>query len=362
MEPLYILAILFLAGSLVMVVTWFVLFFHSRRGHLREWLISWVITFIAHVFYERLIMTEVGIYGIVFGVLILLASFFFLRGVYTLFERRSPSHWLVAVPLTGLLATFIALFAAPLTVYQFLVFIFSGIPYVLSGVYIIQRRERRLTSTGFVFLVFGVLLAFAPMIALVEIYMPYGLFVLMTFGMLTAAGSIFLHYNTLHAAAQKEKKRLERLGYHDPLTGLANRARMMEKRTYFSDREHFPVSVVFIDVNNLKEVNDTRGHQHGDALLKQLAAILTALHRENDVHVRYGGDEFILLLPSTSEEEAVGLMDDILDQCRIVDLEDIPLTISAGHATQREEGESFDEVFVRAEKSMYKDKATSKPT
>ncbi len=356
MEPLHFVTILFLAGSLVMVVCCFVLFFQTRLAHLREWLISWLILFIAHVFFERMFVTEEPLYGVLFGFLIMLSPFFFLRGIHVLLERKNLSPWLVAIPLIGVVTSFVSLQTGPLLFYQSSVFFVSGSQYVLSGFLVIHQRDKIFTGTGCLFLVFGVLLALTPLMVRVDLYMPLGIFVLLTFGMLTAAGSIFLHFTTLQLAANKEKEKLEHLGYHDQLTGLANRARLLERTVFFSQKERYPVSVIFIDVNNLKEVNDTRGHHYGDALLKGVAAILDTLHREEDMHVRYGGDEFILLLPSTAEEEAMNLLAEIKRKCQTVEFDGITLAISAGHATQHTVKERFKEVFLRAEESMYKDK------
>jgi len=106
------------------------------------------------------------------------------------------------------------------------------------------------------------------------------------------------------ADERQKSNEIEFLSYHDQLTGLYNR-RYCESQIAFYDRvQHLPLSIIMGDVNGLKLTNDAFGHAMGDSLLQKSAEALKAVCRSDDVVCRYGGDEFIVLLPGTSGAEA----------------------------------------------------------
>jgi diguanylate cyclase (GGDEF)-like protein len=108
-------------------------------------------------------------------------------------------------------------------------------------------------------------------------------------------------------AAQRHIQDLELLADQDSLTGMYNRrafVREMGRMISFSERYEISTSVAYFDVNDLKTINDTYGHQAGDAAIRHVGAILLANVRDSDVAGRLGGDEFAVLLPNASEEAA----------------------------------------------------------
>jgi diguanylate cyclase (GGDEF)-like protein len=135
-------------------------------------------------------------------------------------------------------------------------------------------------------------------------------------------------------------ERLRYLAYHDPLTGLLNR-RVMEsvlEREYFRYQRYLKsLSVVFVDLDHFKHVNDAHGHDRGDDLLKYVARVLMELSRNTDVVARYAGDEFVMILPETDRENAGRLMERIRHHFERNPLcamgVTIPVSISYGIAT-----------------------------
>lgn len=109
-------------------------------------------------------------------------------------------------------------------------------------------------------------------------------------------------------------EKLRYMAFHDPLTGLLNR-RVMEtvlQREFNRARRYkSPLSVVFIDLNDFKGVNDTYGHDCGDDVLQFLGSNLSKMSRDSDVVARFAGDEFVLILPETTAENAEHLMERI---------------------------------------------------
>jgi len=146
-----------------------------------------------------------------------------------------------------------------------------------------------------------------------------------------------------HAAEslENQNKELGEEGRRDPLTGLFNRAHLEEALTSeFSDSDTYewPVSVVFLDVDYFKQVNDTHGHRVGDMILRETAAILCASTRESDVVSRFGGDEFVVLLPGTDQSRALTVCERIraavASKVHVVDEGTLTVTSSIGFATR----------------------------
>lgn len=111
-------------------------------------------------------------------------------------------------------------------------------------------------------------------------------------------------------------EKLKFLAYHDPLTGLLNRRAMENvlKREFSREKRYQRIlSVAFIDLDDFKSVNDVYGHDHGDELLKHVAKQLIDISRDTDVVARFAGDEFIVILPETSDASATKLMSRLKD-------------------------------------------------
>jgi diguanylate cyclase (GGDEF)-like protein len=138
-------------------------------------------------------------------------------------------------------------------------------------------------------------------------------------------------------------EKLRYMAFHDPLTGLLNR-RVMEtvlQREFNRARRYkSPLSVVFIDLNDFKAVNDTYGHDCGDDLLQFLGSNLVKMSRDSDVVARFAGDEFVLILPETTAENAEHLMGRVCTYLKDTPLKvgpkKITCTISYGVACTRD--------------------------
>lgn len=153
-----------------------------------------------------------------------------------------------------------------------------------------------------------------------------------------------------------QKRKIEYLSFHDELTGLYNRRFFEEELRRLDVERNLPISIMMADVNNLKVTNDAFGHASGDELLKTVADVFLGSCRADDVIARWGGDEFVFLLPQTSWEEAgkiAGRLKEEVSQRRI---NSIKSSISIGFGSKNQPGERLTDILDDAEAAMYAQK------
>jgi len=159
---------------------------------------------------------------------------------------------------------------------------------------------------------------------------------------------------------KQREAEIQYLSSHDTLTGLHNRRCFEENRMKIDNPEYLPLSVIFADINGLKMTNDIFGHAAGDELIKKSAEILVRSCRENDIVARVGGDEFIILLPNTSEKKAEKVISRIKSEFLDARVAAIKCSISLGLDAKRSPDQSLDEIMANAENAMYKDKTINR--
>ncbi len=152
----------------------------------------------------------------------------------------------------------------------------------------------------------------------------------------------------------------ERLAVHDGLTDTFNRGYLevaIDRTVKDVRRNGGEVSILFVDVDGMKDVNDTYGHQAGDRLLVDLARLLRDSCRESDVVARYGGDEFVVLMPGTGEAGALEVERKVeaAIAARNVAAVEAP-ALSASTGTHTAQAESVDTLLREADRRMYASK------
>lgn len=173
---------------------------------------------------------------------------------------------------------------------------------------------------------------------------------------------------------KRAEEKIERLAFYDSLTGLPNRRLLIDRLQHalaFSDRDRIPGALLFIDLDNFKDLNDTQGHDMGDQLLKQVAIRVGECVREADTVARLGGDEFVVMLENLSlnANEAAAHAEGVgrkilstLNQPYRLGINEFHSSASIGITLFQDHLLGIDELLKRADLAMYQAKAAGRNT
>lgn len=150
-----------------------------------------------------------------------------------------------------------------------------------------------------------------------------------------------------------QRKEIEYLSFHDALTGLYNRRFFEEEIRRLDTSRNLPISIIMGDVNGLKLTNDIFGHAYGDIFLKEIAKVMRKICREDDIIARWGGDEFVILLPKTTIQQAKQIKERIKIEFAKAGVKVIKGNISLGCDVKNNDDQNIMNCLEIAEEKMY---------
>ncbi|GGM37369.1 hypothetical protein GCM10011351_24480 [Paraliobacillus quinghaiensis] len=159
---------------------------------------------------------------------------------------------------------------------------------------------------------------------------------------------------------QEKEDEITYLSYHDSLTGLYNRRYFEKELRRLNIKRRLPLTIIICDANNLKELNDTLGHNVGDELLIEIANILESVVHDKGIVSRWGGDEFGIILPNTDAKVAKKKIKLINEMCSKSQIKPEKPSISIGFAVKTDRKHDIKRTFTIAETRMYKKKIALK--
>ncbi|MEI7645688.1 MAG: diguanylate cyclase [Chloroflexales bacterium] len=165
------------------------------------------------------------------------------------------------------------------------------------------------------------------------------------------------------AEVEQLQTELREQALHDPLTELYNRRYLSEallREIVRAERENNHLSLIVSDIDHFKKINDTYGHQAGDKFLVEIAGLMKRHARGSDFVCRYGGEEFLLVLPGVTAACAESRAEKIRQRCAEICIhyegKDLMATMSLGVATYPDHGQAIEEIIIKADKALYASK------
>ncbi|HYM15202.1 MAG TPA: GGDEF domain-containing protein [Dehalococcoidia bacterium] len=198
-----------------------------------------------------------------------------------------------------------------------------------------------------------------------------GLYVCGAYGIFMAARSRLAHVNLERAYSghlEELSQRLRTMAYRDSLTGLYNHRYFYEQLSHEVERSlryGQPLTVLLMDMNNFKDINDTYGHLIGDKFLSLVGQVISRQIRGSDIGARYGGDEFVVILPNTALDEGRATAEKLAVAVRQAALmspgdEQVKLGLSIGVAVCPDDSRAPGELLQIADRRLYDQKAARK--
>ncbi|MCO8277727.1 GGDEF domain-containing protein [Actinoplanes sp. TRM 88003] len=202
----------------------------------------------------------------------------------------------------------------------------------------------------------GLALMTAPLLAMLQSGFNGRGIVLIT-ATLGCAAFVLARFTTAVREQERFQAQLAFQARHDALTGLANRIELGDRLSRLRPGPDAPVSVLYLDLDGFKQVNDEHGHEAGDAVLQVVSRRLSAAVRETDLVTRLGGDEFVLLCPVASPAEAAELADRVVhDLTRPIVWQGLTLHVGVSIGVATDAGDASSNLIRRADHAMYEAK------
>jgi diguanylate cyclase (GGDEF)-like protein/PAS domain S-box-containing protein len=171
-------------------------------------------------------------------------------------------------------------------------------------------------------------------------------------------GNCVLSMQLDYTEYKKQQQKIRYIGYHDQLTDCYNRSYIEKELKKYDQAKYLPLSVVMIDINGLTLVNESYGYKTGDQLLIKVSSKLKTLLAAKDMLGRWSGDEFIILLPESDEEEISELRKAVDFFCDSSAEDEIPVSLGFGSAVKDELNDNIYHVINQADRNMNQDKLT----
>ncbi|MCW8826274.1 MAG: diguanylate cyclase [Gammaproteobacteria bacterium] len=166
-----------------------------------------------------------------------------------------------------------------------------------------------------------------------------------------------------HITLKLQRDKLQDMALHDQLTALYNRHYLLEvadQKVAQAERHEHDLSVLMMDIDHFKTINDSHGHHMGDVVLQEVAVLLKKKSRQEDVAARFGGEEFVMLLEGCDLEVARNRAEELRQAIESLKPRGIDIAISIGVAQLRVGDEDFDHLLKRADRALYQAKQSGR--
>ena len=347
---------------IVLMISFGYLYVSERKAYILIWFLSLLGLLLCYT--TRLVMMlngreEMFLLIVNFASLII-GHWLIFKGTSMFFEKKDHPLYTVVPVLLIFTYTLMSLFNYPPYLVLLASAAYSAAILTLSGFKSISAtiiKDSIKYILGWSFFVWGASTLMYPFYKMLKIIpLQYGYILVGIAGLITVISIQAAYFFSVREEMLTKEDKIRKLVLYDKLTGVYNRAQFEEIAEVFFDRFTLPVVLAMGDINGLKLINDTFGHKKGDELLITAVEIMKESIGEDNIIVRWGGDEFIIILPFTSMAEAEKIVDSIKANCRAYRSNTIPIDISIGLSIVENRERCIDDILEQAEEMMYRSK------
>ena len=350
----------YFSGAFILAVFTYYLYFLQKKLYLKRWLQFWLIISLAYITLFHAFYLEITFLFGIFAFLIVSGSYLFLKAgsIFLKFNLPKSIIYIMIIIYTFILITilFSELIAWSILVAYLTYAIFTFI----VGINFRKQKDLFSKITGYIIISFSIVSFTYPFIGTYQWFMPWGY---MVFGML----GLFMGISLIQINFQSQKQefinmqvKLKYLVHHDPLTDIYNRSFVDDEFDIITKQNITNVGLLFIDLNNFKQINDELGHRKGDEILIKVSTVLENIIKDKGLVCRFGGDEFIAILYNSTKKETKDLKEKIIYYGNTTLIDNMEIKFAVGSAFKQKEDESMHKLLDKAEKSMYLNKKNQK--
>jgi len=350
----------FSIGSALLFLLLFLMNFIFKQNYLKSFMLIYFFVFIANISQLLYLNSNINIFLSLSLYLTIISSYFLYKGTKQLYQLQMHRNQLVYFISSLFLIAILSFF--PNTEFMVGMLFFIGILlfYLFSTRLFYQHGLKEEKSMTFLLILMVTLMIIKPFVLENDQVNTYISLVQGYLGLILAIALISIHLLRVKNQHQEQEIELNYLIHHDTLTGIYNRTYLNQLITNQTLEKQCPIVVVMMDMNNLKNINDTYGHDTGDHAIYSFAKAIESAKRQTDILIRQSGDEFLLFLLNTEENQAKEIIQKIKEQANSVSIGDTFLSISMGYAVMKDQNQDLIETIKRADEAMYRQKKSSK--
>lgn len=356
MSDINVILITFSIGSALLFLVLAIMDRIFKQNYIRSFSLLYLFVFISNVSLIMYMYTEYNSLITLSLNLTIASGYFLYRGSKQLYNLElKRSEWITLLSII-IFASFISLFPNTEFINGSLFFLGILFYYISSVLIFYKNGLRREKSMSILLVLMLLLMLIKPYLTEYERLSIWVTIIQGYLGLVLALYLIFIHLYKVEMKNQQQQKDLEYLSFHDTLTGVYNRTYLNQLLTNQTLINEYPLVAVMMDMNNLKMINDTHGHDAGDYAIGSFAASIKLVIRKDDLVIRRSGDEFLLFMPNTDELKAKEIILQIKKQTESFSVQGIFLSISTGYAIMNDQHQNLNEIIQQADQAMYREK------
>ena len=349
-------SLLYLSGTLILTLITGYLAHQSKEKFLAVFTIYWGLLSLNYISLYYIALTETLWLLNIYAMGLSLAILTFFLGSLILHQR--PLTQTLKTLLLGSVGFVVILTSVAFIAIEFIIgiLLISSVYFIWGSLLFLKSPKVLHKTAGFFALFTALNYTIYPLLAERPWYHPYGYLITGMIGLLFGLSIVGIHINNEFSKHSFIQQELYHKSFHDSLTKIHNRAYYDEQLKIFTQSCVHPISLLVLDLNNLKRINDQYGHRTGDEVIIKTAELLMQTCEKDMIITRYGGDEFVVFLPGYDYLQAKDLKHKIHLKAKETKIKDISIDLAIGFASAATKDDSLTKLFDDAEHMMYQQK------